>query len=524
MNALSTDTIAAIATAVGPGGIAIVRLSGPECVSMAGRCFRGGGSAIEDCAAGTFMHGRVYGADGQEADEVIALVYRAPHSYTGEDVVEFQGHGGRLPAQRVLRAVLEAGARPAEPGEFTRRAFLNGRLDLVQAEAVADLIHARSDRAATAALEQLDGALSSDVQTLYQQVLTIAADLEATLDFDDDELPPVAFEALHERLVASGALLDRLLASWEEGHLLRDGARVVITGQPNVGKSTLLNALLGTDRAIVTSIPGTTRDVIEEQAVIDGLPLRLIDTAGLRETECEIEREGITRTHKTLARADLVLLVVDGSKAPTPEERRALEDLRPRRGILVLNKGDRGVHADWAVLTAPAPRAADPRESPGPAGRPPGSVRSDRSDRSVRSDRSTAATGPHAGSVVSPAETTRTTQPTATQGVTGSRAVHCALTEDLGLAELKRAIGEALGLADSGTPHAVISERHRHLLRLARHECREAERLLAEGREDVVVLAASTLRTGLEQIGTITGRVYSDELLDTIFTRFCIGK
>ena len=458
-----TETIAAIGTAPGEGGLAVVRVSGLDSLRIADAVFRGSGPLPSQRDGGTFVHGyvrgggeAVSGGDG-DVDEVVLLVYRAPHSYTREDVVEFQGHGGRTCAQRILRAVLGAGARMAEPGEFTKRAFLSGRIDLVQAEAVLDLVRARSDRAAAAAIEQLEGVLSREIGACYDTVLSIAADLEASLDFDERDVPREVLDSVPDRLARERESLQRLGETWGEGRLLREGALAVIAGRPNVGKSTLLNRLLGMDRAIVTSTPGTTRDTIEEQLVLAGIPLRLVDTAGLRDAECHAEREGVERAVASVRQADVVLYVIDASDPLGAEDRTALDGADPGRYLVILNKTDLGqlVQADQLPELTSVP---------------------------------------------------------------------CSLLtcDDLDL--LQAAIMERLALHPSPLPHAVISERHFQLIQYALNELNECIRMLAGDGLGDTVLVASHVRASLEALGRITGRVYSAELLDSIFSKFCIGK
>ncbi len=334
------DTIAAMATAPGAAGIAIVRVSGVDALAIADQIFRSTGPPPSARPAGTFVHGHVH--TDHDIDEVILLIYRAPASYTREDIVEFQGHGGRTTAQRLLRTILTSGARLADPGEFTRRAFLSGRIDLLQAEAVMDLIQARSERAASAAVAQLEGVLSEAFNRLHTHLLAIAADLEARLDFEDGELPASSMAELRGQLANSRTELQQLAASWDEGHLLRDGALVVIAGKPNVGKSTLMNALLGKARVIVTDIPGTTRDSLEEELILNGFPLRIVDTAGIRDADCSIEQEGIRRARALMNVSDLNLLVIDGYAPLDDLDQALLTQAKPRKTLLVINKIDKG--------------------------------------------------------------------------------------------------------------------------------------------------------------------------------------
>jgi tRNA modification GTPase len=338
MPLMMDDTIAAIATPPGEGGISIVRISGPEAFAIADRIVRCPGSLPSQRAENTLVVGQVV-EQAQVIDEVVVLLFRAPHSYTAEDVIEIQGHGGNQCARRILRLVLDAGALLAEPGEFTRRAFLHGRIDLVQAEAVLDLIRAHSDRAGTAAVEQLEGALSRKLNLLYDALLMAAARLEATLDFPEDELPDLVMKEINAELQQINHDFDALIDTWDEGHLLRDGALVVISGKPNVGKSTLLNGLLEKDRAIVSDLPGTTRDSIEETFILNGIPVRIADTAGLRDTTDLIEKEGIERTHRMMRAADLLVYLFD---LTDPDLEQALEGLKTVETphLVIFNKLD----------------------------------------------------------------------------------------------------------------------------------------------------------------------------------------
>ncbi len=308
------DTIAALATPFGSGAVALVRVSGPQAVEIAGKVFHGR-QPVAGLRAGRTARGRIE-REGAVVDEVLLTVFRAPRSYTGEDVVEISGHGGTVVAQAVLRSVLDAGARPAEPGEFTRRAFLNGKMDLTQAEAVMDLITARGEASARAAAGQLEGRLGRVVEKLREEALTALAHLEAFIDFPEEGIDPDSGRALLGRVESLHSVVTRLLATADEGRMLREGVRLVIHGEPNVGKSSLLNLLLGYDRAMVSEIPGTTRDTIEENLTLRGIPFRVIDTAGLRESSDPLELEGMRRTRRQLEEADVRVRVIEVATAP----------------------------------------------------------------------------------------------------------------------------------------------------------------------------------------------------------------
>lgn len=336
----SDRTIAAISTPQAAGGIGIVRISGTDARRVASRVFRpSGGKSIEEAKGYTALFGRV--ADGEgEFDEAVALVFSQPKSYTGEDVVELSCHGGLFLVKRLLAAVLRAGAQSAEPGEFTRRAFLNGKLSLTGAEAVMDLIGAQGKQAAAAALAAKDGALGRRIDAVKETILSLSAHLAAWVDYPEDDIPALEPQALERELAAVQGELDRLLAGFEQGRIIREGVETVLAGRPNVGKSTLMNLLSGCERSIVTDIPGTTRDVVEETVRLGDVVLRLADTAGLRETENPVEAAGVARTRERLKRAGLVLAVFDTSAPLSEEDRSLLQELKGSRAVAVLNKTD----------------------------------------------------------------------------------------------------------------------------------------------------------------------------------------
>ena len=339
------DTIAAISTAFGEGAIAVLRLSGPRAIEFAEAVFRAK-VCVADLRPRVQQFGAIFAGE-EKLDDVLLTVFRAPASYTGEDVVEIAGHGGVLVSRRILEVLLRKGARAALPGEFTQRAYLHGKMDLTQAEAVMDLITAQTDLALRAATEQLEGRLGERIRALKELLLELLAHVEAFIDFPDEDIDPDTGEALLRKLDAARTEIDALLATADRGKVLREGVRTVIYGAPNVGKSSLLNLLLGHERAIVSAQPGTTRDVIEEVINLRGFPLRLIDTAGLRESDDEIEQAGMERTRQQVERADLVLRVEEANA-----ERGMPNAECGARTLLVLNKIDLGEHASWREVEA----------------------------------------------------------------------------------------------------------------------------------------------------------------------------
>ena len=346
------DTIAAVATAIAPGegSVAIVRVSGPEAEAIGQRLFAAPGD--QPWESHRVLYGHVCDpASGERVDEALLLLMRAPRSFTRETVVEFHCHGGLISVQRVLELVLASGARRALPGEFSQRAFLNGRLDLTRAEAISELVTARSRRAAQLAMAGLDGGLQMRISSLRERLLDQLAELEARVDFEDD-LPPLDGDAVEAELRAVRTALEQLVADGERGQVLRDGLRVAIVGRPNVGKSSLLNRLSCSERAIVTDLPGTTRDLVESELVLQGVPLTLLDTAGIRTTSDRVEQIGIERSHAALQAADAVLLLFDVSLGWCEDDQR-LRDRVPE-GVPLLVVGNKADQLAGTAVSAPA--------------------------------------------------------------------------------------------------------------------------------------------------------------------------
>jgi tRNA modification GTPase len=335
------DTIAAIATAAGEGSVAIVRISGGDAEAIATRIFIRSGNENGPLESHRLYHGKLRDPrSGRVIDEVLLTVMRKPRSYTGESVVEIHGHGGTFVIREVLGVVLAEGARQAEPGEFTKRAFLNGRVDLAQAEAVLDLVRARTGKSAELALQQGRGELSHWVQDLREELIDLLVQVEAAIDFPEEEIELLRRRELREKIAVLASKIRDISNTYDWGKLFRDGARVCICGRPNVGKSSLLNALLGEERVIVTPIAGTTRDVVEEAINLNGLPAVLWDTAGIRDTDDQIERIGVELSRRYAAEADATLLVLDGSEVLASDDQRLLGELAQRKFLVVINKSD----------------------------------------------------------------------------------------------------------------------------------------------------------------------------------------
>ena len=334
------DTIAAIATAPGEGGIGIIRISGEKSLQVANSIFKSiSGKKIEEYNTRTLIYGHIVDND-KVIDEVLVAFMKGPNSYTTEDVIEINCHGGFISVKKILELILSKDVRLADQGEFTKRAFLNGRIDLAQAEAIIDVINAKTDMAHTVAQSQLEGSLSKKIKDLRFNVTEILAQITVSLDFPDEDVEHITYNTLKEKTIALQKEINKLYDTSESGKILRDGLKTVIVGKPNVGKSSLLNAILGENRAIVTDIPGTTRDVIEEFVNIKGIPLKIVDTAGIRETEDVVERIGVEKSREFFSAADLSIVVLDSSRSLDPEDMEILESVQPNKTIVLLNKTD----------------------------------------------------------------------------------------------------------------------------------------------------------------------------------------
>lgn len=456
------DTIAAIATPLGEGGIGIVRVSGPAAQPI-------GLKIITDMKRKPFpeikervvYHGLVYDPDRQKPlDEVLFFYLKKPKSFTGEDTLEIQAHGGMYLLSKILELVLNNGARLAEPGEFTQRAFLNGRIDLVQAESIIDLIRAKTEKAHELALAQLTGKTTQTLAEIESELYQILITIEAALDFPEEGIPEIQKEQLLSQASALHRKLVSLLEGIDEGRKLHEGIRLVIVGRPNVGKSSLLNEMLQEERAIVTPIPGTTRDVIEAPLQLRGVPFWLIDTAGLRETEDLIEQMGITKTEANIAQSDLILLMFDGSQPLTAEDRQIIAKLKDRPVLAIINKTD-------------LPQVVRKEDLP---------------------------------------------------EFTSERIIDISLHSKSGLKELQERIVALVGLGDLKLDDRPLLSRIRHKQALEKAVSALAEFIsgLSLGRSED--LLAVDLRTCLDALGLITGKNVSSEVIQGIFAQFCIGK
>lgn len=458
---MKTDTIAAISTALGEGAIGIVRLSGDQAIAIADKLFRGR-QPLESVASHTIVYGHLRDVDEEEMmEEVMVTVMRAPRTYTREDVIELNCHGGLVSVNRVLQAVLKQGARLAEPGEFTKRAFLNGRIDLSQAEGVMDLIRSKTDRAMRTALRQVEGRLSKKIQQLRQKVLETVAAVEVNIDYPEYDAETITAQVIYEKMTVVHSEIEGLLQTAKQGKVLREGLATAIIGRPNVGKSSLMNSLVQEAKAIVTNIPGTTRDVLEEYVNVRGVPLRLIDTAGIRETDDQVERIGVARSRQVLQEADLVLLVLNYAEKLTVEDEALFEATRDMDVIVIVNKTDQYREIDMNRVQQLA------------------------NDRPI---------------------------------------VSMSLLHDEGTTVLEEAIQSLFfaGGIEGGDLTYVSNTRHIALLEQAYHHTTEAINASTEG-VPVDLIQIDVTRTW-ELLGEIIGQDVHEHLIDQLFAQFCLGK
>ncbi|MDE1549417.1 tRNA uridine-5-carboxymethylaminomethyl(34) synthesis GTPase MnmE [Jeotgalibaca caeni] len=457
------DTIAAISTPPGEGAIGIVRVSGDDAVAIADAIYQSGSKRLANVPSHTIHYGHVFNPKtGEMIDEVMVSVMRAPKTFTKEDVVEINCHGGVVSVNRILQTVLQNGARMAEPGEFTKRAFLNGRIDLSQAEAVMDLIRAKTDRAMDVALRQLDGDLSNLIRSIRQIILNTLAEVEVNIDYPEyDDVEEVTTRLLKEKTIEVRAHVEQLLKTAKQGKILREGLETAIIGRPNVGKSSLLNRLIREEKAIVTDIAGTTRDTIEEYVNVNGVPLKLVDTAGIRETEDIVERIGVERSRKALMDADLILLLINQNEPLTEADKELLNLTQPMNRIILLNKSDLEAKvtpfelAEWSSL-----------------------------------------------------DTIITTS----------------MLEQTGLDQLEKQIAAMFFAGETGEHDATYISNVRHIALL--HETIAAldEVLVGIDADMPVDLVQIDFTRAWELLGEITGDTVQDELLTQLFSQFCLGK
>jgi tRNA modification GTPase len=458
------DTIAAISTPMGEGAIAIVRLSGDDAIQIANKLFKSiGGKRLTDVASHTIHYGHLVDPlSGQVVEEVMVSVMKGPKTFTKEDVVEINCHGGIVSVNSVLQHVLKSGARLAEPGEFTKRAFLNGRIDLSQAEAVMDLIRAKTDRAMNVALGQMEGRLSKLIRRLRQEILEILAHVEVNIDYPEyEDVEEMTHKMLLEKAHFVREEVSKLLETSQQGKILREGLSTVIVGRPNVGKSSLLNSLVHENKAIVTDIPGTTRDVIEEYVNVRGVPLRLSDTAGIRETEDIIERIGVERSRQVLKDADLILLVLNYADTLTVEDENLFEVVNGMNTIVIVNKTDLTKQIDMERVTKLAAK---------------------------------------------------------------HNIVTTSLLEERGIDELEEAIASLFfaGAIDAGDITYVSNSRHIALL----HQCLTTiEEAIANVEMGIPIdIVQIDLTRTWELLGEIIGESVHESLIDQLFSQFCLGK
>lgn len=455
------DTIAAISTAIGEGGISIIRVSGDKALQVVGSIFRGKNrKGLEGMKAYTMRYGHILEFGGDDVvDEVLVSFMKGSKSFTAEDTVEINCHGGMVATNKVLENVIKAGARIADPGEFTKRAFLNGRIDLSQAEAVIDIIRAKTELSMKSAVLQAGGNLSAAVRELREKLLGLIAHIEATVDYPEEDLEEITAIQVTARLREVEEQLTSAIDSADEGKILREGISTVIVGKPNVGKSSLLNTLLKENRAIVTDIPGTTRDVIEEYINIKGIPIKIVDTAGIRETEDVVERIGVKKSRSKIEEADLIIFMLDTSRELTDEDRDIISYIKGKKYIVLLNKVDLNARMDIREL----------------------------------------------------------------EGLEPEYVINASVIQGFGIDRLKEAIVKLFFHGEIKSNELVITNmRHKEAMLAARSSCLQAIEALAG--TSAIDLASIDIRSAWYSLGQITGDTMEEDIIDKIFSEFCLGK
>lgn len=459
---LQQDTIAALVTAVGESSVGIIRMSGPDAITVAKKIYKGS-SDFDKAESHTIQYGYVYDKkENKKIDEALFLLMRGPRSFTGEDVVEVQCHGGMVVLKQVLQLILASGARLAEQGEYSKRAFLNGRLDLAQAESIMDIVQAKTERGVDLALSQLQGTLSGMVKALRADLLEVIAFIQADIDYPDDDIERLTGEQQKQRIDLLKQQIATVLQNAKKGKMIRDGLRVVIAGKPNVGKSSLLNALLGQDRAIVTEIPGTTRDIIEEYISLNGIPLKIVDTAGIRQTDNVVEQIGVEKAQQFMRNADLVLYVVDAVQGLTEQDQQTMNEMQGQPVIYLLNKSDVGI--------------------------------SDGVRQQFR------------------------------EVISNQPFLEISAREKTGLEQLEQTITELFfaGTLEVSNDIMVTNIRHIQILEeCTAHLDGYLHGLMMGLSVDFLVI---DLQNAWEKLGKITGETVEEDLLDQIFSKFCLGK
>jgi len=458
-----SDTIAAISTAMGEAGIGIVRMSGKNAIDIGNKIFKGKKvKSLKEAENRKLTYGHIVNPKTQEViDEVLIAFMKEPYTYTRENMVEIYCHGGIISVKKILELILDNGARLAEPGEFTKRAFLNGRLDLAQSEAVIDLIRAKTDKSYQVSLNQLEGGLSVKIKKIRDMLLEMIAHIEVSIDFPDEDIEEITYDRLEEMAVSVDKEIEKLLSTADRGKILRDGLNTVILGKPNVGKSSLLNAILRENRAIVTNIPGTTRDIIEEYVNIDGIPLKIVDTAGIRATDDVVEKIGVDRAKEMVDKADLIIAVFDASDHLSHEDYEIIEIIKNRKAIVLLNKSDLPKQFDESYFREILP------------------------DKEI---------------------------------------IITSIVSDIGIDELEKAIKNMfyMGEVEIESDAIITNVRHKNQLVKAKKNIEDGiEAIRAYMPLDCIEV---DIRTCWENLGEISGDTVAEDILDKIFSEFCIGK